>query len=260
MRRWTWVVVVVMALGASEVRAQEEQPSDAPSVSEATLSEVAEPSAAVEPEREPCEPQERREPWEGFDRPRLALVAGLIQPILLKGGNLELDFYWRRLVLGYSHGFLLNLQGDTTVGAVKEQGLALHLPYSTGLSVGYRFTDWFDFRVEAKAHRFEVRDDQSGDELFAYTTVTLGFGIYAQYRPFHDFGIDEMIAGHDWLNGFVFIFSLRYWPQVWTSLEDDRRSYENPTTGQTEVHDAAEIGIANTPVIFNVAVGYGVTF
>ena len=52
-------------------------------------------------------------PWESFDEVRLTLSAGLIQPLLLRGGNVELDLFYRRLVIGYSHGFLLKLEGNT---------------------------------------------------------------------------------------------------------------------------------------------------
>ena len=190
-------------------------------------------------------------PWPGYDEVRVAVVAGLVQPIL-GGGNVEVDLYYRRLVVGYSHGFLLNLEGDTVVGEAKDQGLAFRLPFTTGLSVGYRFLEWLDVRLEGKVHRFEVRDEASNQDLFAYTTVTLGLGTYVQYRPFYHFGVEAA----DWLQGFVLITSLRYWPQIWSSLDNDEKIYDSPFTGQQERHRSAEIGIANSPFIFNVAVGY----
>ena len=195
------------------------------------------------------------EPWQGFDETRIALVAGLIQPILLRGGNVELDVNHGRFVAGYSHGFSLDMQGSTVVGDARDQGLAFHLPYSTGLSVGYRFTDWFDVRLEGKVHRFEARDEASGQSLFAYTTVTLGIGAYAQYRPFRDFGLDFP----RWLQGFVVIGSVRYWPRLWSSLPSGGHAFQSPN-GQEQVHQPAEIGIANTPFIVNLALGYAVEF
>jgi hypothetical protein len=193
--------------------------------------------------------------WAEMSHPELALLTGLIQPLLLGGGNLELDLYWGRLVIGYSHGFLLNLQGDTVVGEAAQQGLAFHLPYSTGLSVGYRFLPWLDARLEGKVHRFEVRDEGTGTPRFDYTTVTLGVGVYAQYHPFRDFGVQA----DEWLGGFLILCSVRYWPNLWTSLPNDEIDYDHPLLGEVE-HHAANIGIANTPLIVNVSVGYSVTF
>lgn len=194
-------------------------------------------------------------PWQGYDRARLTILAGLIQPILLRGGNLELDFHYKRFVVSYSHGFLLKLQGNTVVGDVKKQGLRLDIPYSTGVGVGFRFTRWLDVRLEPKVHRFEVTHDRTGQHLFGYNTVTLGLGVYAVWRPFADFGL-HLPA---WTHGFQVSTSLRYWPNVWSGLGRDRRDYVHPS-GATQTHDAAKIGIANTPVIFNVALGYGFYF
>jgi hypothetical protein len=196
------------------------------------------------------------EPWPRFERVRVALLAGLIQPIVLEGGNLELDVYYGRLVVGYSHGFLLNLRGGTVVGDAATQGLSFHLPFSSGLSVGYRFLEWLDVRLEGKVHRFETLDAATGQHLFSYTTVTFGFGVYAQYRPFYDFGVQA----DEWLQGFMLAASARFWPNIWTSLDRDQRTYTSPSTNAEEVHRANNIGIANTPFIFNLAIGYSVTF
>lgn len=194
-------------------------------------------------------------PWEGFDEARLTLSAGLIQPLLLRGGNIELDFFYRRFVMSYSHGFALKLEGSTVVGDAKEQGLAFYLPYSTGISIGYRLLEWLDVRLEGKVHRFEARDGASGEELIRYTTYTLGLGVYAQYRPFYHFGV--RVAG--WLEGFVMTTSVRYWPTLATTLPNDEHVY-NSGAGQSVRHRAANIGIANTPFIFNVSLGYMLAF
>ena len=219
----------------------------------AVLAIAASPDSPQPPDS-PCE--QTCEPWEGFNEVRVGVVAGLIQPILLQGGNVEVDVYYRRFVFGYSHGFQLQLDGDAVVGAARDQGLAFRLPFTTGVGIGYRFLEWLDVRLEGKVHRFEVRDEASNQDLFAYTTVTLGVGTYAQYRPFYHFGVDAA----DWLQGIVIITSLRFWPRIWTSLDDDEKVYDNVLTGQEERHQAAEIGIANTPFIFNVGVGYIFTF
>lgn len=93
----------------------------------------------------------------------IAWLAGTIQPAMLQGGNFEVDFYTTKMVFNYSHGFSLDLDGKhkTTVGEIKSQGLALHLPYSTGFGVGYRITRYLDIRLEPKLHRFQVYYDGS---------------------------------------------------------------------------------------------------
>lgn len=216
---------------------------------------VASAQPISEPRVEPVSAGEAV-PWEGFGEPRVALLAGLIQPIALRGGNVELDFYFRRLVVGYSHGFRLKLEGSNVVGDASDQGLAFNLPYSTGLSVGYRILEWLDVRLEGKVHRFDVRHEASGDELFSYTTFTLGVGVYAQYRPFYHFGVDFP----KWAQGIMMVASARYWPNVASSLDHDERHYQSPAGGADMRHQAANIGIANTPFLFNVALGYLIQF
>ena len=165
-----------------------------------------------------------------------------------------MDLYFKRFVFSYSHGFVLNLQKGTVIGAAKEQGLAFRLPYSTGPSIGYRFLEWLDARFEVKGHRFQVREFTTDRSLFSYTTVTVGLGIYGRYRPF--FHVRQPDRFPTWAQGIVASVSLRFWPKVWSSLEDDQREYDNSVTGQVEIHRANDIGIANTPLIFNVAIGY----
>lgn len=183
----------------------------------------------------------------------ISILAGLIQPILLQGGNVEVDLHWRRLVVGYSHGFLLTLEGSTVVGEASRQHLGFDLPWSTGLSLGVRIFSWLDVRGELKAHRFEVRyDGTSGNEdsLFEYTTWTLGVGVYARWQPFAAFD--------NWASGITTSTSVRFWPTIGTSIggPDTTISYDNSLTGATEEHEVSNIGMANTPFIFNIAIGY----
>jgi len=220
----------------------------------AAFADVPEAPASPTPEGPPIAPEDST--WEGFDDVRVSLLTGLIQPILLHGWNVELDVAWKRLVVGYSHGSSLDFRGSGVVGEPHRQGLEFHVPYTTGLGVGYRITSWLDVRGELKLHRFEVRDAASNASSFAYSTVTLGVGVYAQWRPFADFGVHVA----NWLDGFVVMGSVRYWPMLWSSLHDGIRRYDNESTGQEEVHRASQIGIAGTPVIVNVAVGYSVAF
>ncbi len=176
---------------------------------------------------------------------------------MLGGANVELDFRYGALVVAYSHGWSLDLEGGAITGEQARQGVSLHLPYSTGLGVG--LSHWLEplhafveARVEAKLHRFEASYGTDGSasrtEIARYSTVTLGGGLYFTYLPF--------ASRTDVLRGLNLSLSGRLWPKIASTLDDDRVSYASGRTGQTEVHQAANIGIADTPLIVNVSIGY----
>lgn len=190
-----------------------------------------------------------------FD-PRRSLTAslGLIQPFVLGGANVELDFRFRRLVLAYSHGWSLDVP---TTGAMKEQHLVQQVPVTTGLGVGIQHyvpaaNLMFDVRAEFKYHRFEFAlENQAGDarrDLVGYGTFTVGGGAYVTWLPF--------ARSDRGLRGIALALSFRVWPRVASTLRGDRLEYANETTGRTEIHRAADVGIANTPFIVNLSLGY----
>ena len=187
----------------------------------------------------------------------LAVNAGLLQPIVLGGANLEADFRIGPFVAAYSHGWSLDLEGGAIVGDMKRQGVTLHLPYSTGFGVG--LTHWvsglssfFDLRFEGEIHRFEASyasaDGLGKTEIARYSTYTLGAGAYWTYMPF--------ASREGALGGIDISASVRLWPNVASTLSGNEVAYRNATTGRDEVHRAAKIGIADTSVIVNVSVGY----
>ena len=182
---------------------------------------------------------------------RINLLFGLNQP-MLGGFNVEGNLFYKRLAFDYSHGVSLDFENKILSGAPKEQGLAVHIPWTTGFGVGYRFNEWLNLRVEPKWHKHEIYYDgvpqNENTMLFDYTTFTLGLGLYANVRPFKN--------KENFLKGLMIAPSVRFWPQVASTLTDDQITYENIITGQTEVHEAMEIGISNTPWIVNVSVGY----
>lgn len=189
----------------------------------------------------------------------IVFLAGTIQPLLLNGGNFEVDFYTPKMVFNYSHGFSLEIESSagTTIGEAKEQSVAYHLPYSTGFGVGYRLNKYFDIRFEAKLHKFEVYYDgtdreESINQITDYRTATLGAGAYFRWKPFE--------KQNNFLKGIFTSTSVRYWPNVWSSLDNNEYSYFNTVTNQNETLKASNIGIANTPFLFNVAFGYSITF
>lgn len=182
------------------------------------------------------------------ERKSLGLFAGLIQPIATRGGNVQIELILGRLVVDYSHGFALNIP---SAGDSKDQELTYFLPYSTGLGIGYRFFDSFDLRFEPKLHYFQVSYDggiADGESVVSYQTVTLGLGAYYSWRPFDGYSNAS--------KGITIIPSVRIWPTVWSSLEDDEFEYYNQNTESVETHEAAPIGIAGTPIIVNISVGY----
>lgn len=194
------------------------------------------------------------------ERPKeLVLLAGMIQPLLLQGGNVELDFYTSKMVFNYSHGFSLDLESSagTTVGSAQKQSIAYHIPYSTGFGIGYRLNKYFDIRFEPKLHRFEAYYDgtertKTENQLVDYNTVTLGIGVYFRWKPFE--------KKENFLRGIFTSTSIRYWQNIWSSLDQNQYSYFNRVTDRQETLKAANIGIANTPFLFNIALGYSFQF
>lgn len=186
---------------------------------------------------------------------RVNLVFGLNQ-IMVNGFNIEGNILWRRLAFDYSHGISLNINNDLLSGDAADQGLAVHLPYTTGFGVGYRFTEWFNVRVEPKWHKHEIfydgQSETSDNMIGDYKTFTLGLGAYVNWMPFK--------KKDNLLKGILIAPSLRYWPKVSSSLNGNSFQYDNTITGQTETHEALEVGFAGTPWIFNVSVGYSIKF
>ncbi len=192
-----------------------------------------------------------------FDAPSISLQLGLIQPVLLGGANVEADFRMGHLVVDYSHGWNLNLDGSSIIGEMSRQKVSLRIPYTTGFGFGYSahvdaLRSTFDIRFEPKLHRFEASfasaDGSQKTSIVNYTTVTLGGGAYWTLVPFsHRTNL---------LRGLNVSTSLRFWPKVATTLSGNEVGYNNTTTGQWETHKAANIGIADTPLILNVSLGY----
>ena len=109
-------------------------------------------------------------------------VFGLIQPILAKGFNIEGNYIHNRFIFDYSHGASLDLSGQSVTAEMREEGLAVHIPYTTGFGVGYRLKEWINVRIEPKWHRFEFYYDgeaqNSASQITSYNTMSLGIGIY----------------------------------------------------------------------------------
>lgn len=187
---------------------------------------------------------------------RVNLVFGLGQ-ITQGGFNVEGNLFYDRFVFDYSHGVALSVTNEQLEqGGDREQGLDIHLPWTTGFGVGYRFTDWLNLRLEPKWHKYELYyngTEYSGENLIAdYTTFTLGLGLYANWLPFKH--------KENFLRGFMIVPNFRWWPRVSSSLEGNQLSYYNTQSESQEVHEAREIGLGNTPFFYNISIGYSLSF
>lgn len=179
-------------------------------------------------------------------------VFGLIQPIFAKGFNIEGNYIHNRFIFGYSHGASLDLSGQSVTAEMREEGLAVHMPYTTGFGIGYRLKEWINVRIEPKWHRFEFYyDDEpqnSTNQITSYNTMSLGIGIYGHYQPFKN--------KTTFLKGIMIAPSIRFWPTISSTLKDNSFTYLNKNTGTNEEIKTLDVGPGFTPFIFNVSIGY----
>lgn len=183
---------------------------------------------------------------------KVNVVFGLTQAIFAKGFNIEGNYIHKRLILDYSHGASLDLVGTTVTPEMREQGLAVHLPYTTGFGIGYRLKEWVNVRIEPKWHRFEFYyDDEiqnSSNQITAYNTATIGIGIYGHYQPFKN--------KTSFLKGIMISPSIRFWPTISSNLEGNSYNYLNKNTGTSEEIKTMDVGPGFTPFIYNISIGY----
>ncbi len=181
---------------------------------------------------------------------KVSMLFGLLQPAVLKGFNIEFNYTTKRMIFDYSHGASLD---PPVVGKFKTQNIVLHLPYSTGFGIGYRFSSFFDVRFEPKLHSWEVyyKDEKQNNaaKIKDFKTMTLGIGAYYRYMPFKN-------STAKFLQGFTTSTSVRHWQNAGTTLSKNEFSYFNKTTNKTETLKAPYIGFANSPIIFNIGLGY----
>ncbi len=145
---------------------------------------------------------------------KLTLLAGLSQPLFLKGANLAVTYTTNRLIFEYSHGINLNYS-EVLSSDYKDNVLSIKSPYSTGAGLGYRFFAnqklGMDLRAEAKIHSYEVK--LNSKQFTKYINLDLGGGLYWQYHPF-----GKRTNG---MEGIVIEPSIRYWANVKSSLKEN---------------------------------------
>lgn len=183
---------------------------------------------------------------------KVSVLFGLNQPLVLSGFNMEGNLIYNRFIFDYSHGTSLDFGSNTVSDELKRQGVVVHMPWTTGFGVGYRIREWVNLRVEPKWHRFEYRYDGDAEnqstQITANNTFSLGLGLYFMYQPFK--------KQDSFLRGLTLAPSVRYWPTVSSSFTDDKFSYRNRNTGNTEEIKTQDPGIKFTPLVVNLSVGY----
>jgi hypothetical protein len=181
---------------------------------------------------------------------KVSVVFGLNQPIVVRGFNFEVNYWMKKFVIDYSHGFGLKFKGNLVSDEAKKQQLNFNVTNSLGIGFGYRFTKNFNIRIEPKLHIWEMYyNDQFGlNKITTYTTYTLGLGTYYKWQPFE--------KKLNLLNGLTIVPSIRWWPNIASTLSNNKFIYQNQKTGKTETINANNIGIANTPFFANVSIGY----
>lgn len=113
---------------------------------------------------------------------KINIVFGLTQPLLVNGFNMEGNFIYKRFLVDYSHGISLDFSGTSVTTDLKNQGVSVHMPWTTGFGAGYRLKEWLNIRIEPKWHRFEFYYDgetqNNRNQITAYNTMSLGVGVY----------------------------------------------------------------------------------
>jgi len=183
---------------------------------------------------------------------RVNVLFGLSQPIVAHGFNFEINYIHNRFIVDFSQGVSLTFSGNAIPESLQQQGLVVHMPWTTGFGIGYRFTDWINLRVEPKWHRFEF-NYQSGqqlpsNEVTSYNTFTLGLGLYGCYLPFK--------KKTNFLKGIMISPSIRYWPTLNSTLPGNSYSYFNAYTKSIQQIKTYGPGIKLSSWIVNISVGY----
>jgi hypothetical protein len=184
--------------------------------------------------------------------PKFSVVFGLNQPILLKGFNFEGNYYTKKWVFDYSHGLGLNVEGKTLGNEFEKQNIDFRISHSWGIGVGYRINNGLNIRLEPKIHIYETyysdTPQNKSSSIANFSTFTLGIGAYYRWLPFRN--------NKSALKGITIVPSVRYWPKVASTVSDGKVNYFNERTGNNETFTVPNIGVANTPWIVNISVGY----
>lgn len=176
---------------------------------------------------------------------RFSIQTGLLQDILLNGQNIVLAYTAQRWVFDWSHGNSLDFKSGhhfKNNEGYNMQKLDVKMPWTTGPSIGYRITTFFNVRAEFKAHRNKLMYENTNTSIVSYTTYTVGLGAFYSWYPFK--------KKENWLDGICIEPVVRFWPTVGSSLADNYQ-YENKLTGKRETIESYELGW-----LANINIGY----
>lgn len=176
---------------------------------------------------------------------RFSIQTGMLQSLLLKGQNIVVAYNSQRWVFDWSHGNSLDYESGHHLSLNKnynDQKLNVHVPWSTGPSLGYRITPYFNIRAEFKAHRHEVKQLMDNSPVAKYTTYTVGVGAFYGWYPFR--------KKDNWLQGILVEPVVRFWPNIGKS-EKDGLNYLNTSTHKTETLSDYKLGF-----LANINIGY----
>jgi hypothetical protein len=183
---------------------------------------------------------------------KINILFGLSQPLVAHGFNIEFNYIHNRLIFDFSQGIGLDFSGNTLPASLREQDIKVHMPWTTGFGIGYRFTDWINIRVEPKWHRFEFNyqnpQQSTTGEITSYNTFTLGLGVYGSYLPFK--------KKSNGLKGIMISPSVRYWPTIHSTLPGNHFNYFNETTGTEQNIKTYGPGIQLSSWVANISIGY----
>ncbi len=184
---------------------------------------------------------------------KIAVLTGLSQALVVRGFNIEANYIHNRLIFDYSHGTSLDFDKNLVTDELNAQGVVVHMPFSTGFGVGYRFTEWLNLRVESKWHRFEFYyegEAQTTTNRIATdkNNFSVGLGLYTFLQPFK--------KKQNLLKGLTIAPSIRFWPTVSSSFTDNKFTYQNKNTGNEEELKTLASGVGFTPLIINISIGY----
>ncbi len=179
---------------------------------------------SAQPAAAPAEPTQ---PSRSLER-KFSVMAGLTQWLLLRGGNLALEYKTGRFAFELSHGQGLDLNqlgGFALSSAERDAGTIVRVPWTTGFGVGYRITENFHLLVEFKAHHYEVRASE-GASTVNYTTFSIGPGAFYSIYLF---------------KGLFLQPNVRFWPNVASTLDADRVLLQR-CDGTNYEHQAHDFG------------------
>lgn len=63
---------------------------------------------------------------------KISVLTGLSQVLIVKGFNIEANYIHNRLIFDYSHGVSLDFDKNLVSQELKDQGVVVHMPFSTG--------------------------------------------------------------------------------------------------------------------------------